>query len=125
MIEPNQQYLNGIIALVAGIAHENNRTYCAAIGDHSQLPWEQAPEWQKLSALKGVAHILNNPNAGPGDSHRSWLAEKEADGWVFGEVKDAEAKTHPCMVPFDQLPPEQQMKDHLFVGIVRTLSELL
>jgi hypothetical protein len=125
MIEPSQQYLEGIIALVAGIVHENNRAYCEAIGDNSQLPWGEAPEWQRLSALRGVAFILNNPDAGPGASHRSWLAEKEADGWVFGEVKDADAKTHPCMVPFEELPLEQQVKDHLFVGMVRTLAQLL
>lgn len=53
-------------------------------------------------------------------SHDNWMAEKVADGWVYGEVKDPAAKTHPCIVPFDQLPPEQQFKDRLFATIVRT-----
>ena len=32
------------------------------------------------------------------------------------------AKTHPCMVPFDQLPEWQQKKDKLFLAIVRALA---
>ena len=55
----------------------------------------------------------------PGDSHRSWLAEKEGDGWVYGPVKDPERKEHPCMVPFGQLPKDQQAKDFLFLATVK------
>lgn len=34
-------------------------------------------------------------------------------------------RTHPCMVPYDQLPQEQRVKDHLFGAAVRaTLSTL-
>ena len=31
-----------------------NRAYCQMIGDNSQSTWEDAPEWQKQSARKGV-----------------------------------------------------------------------
>lgn len=41
---------------------------------------------------------------------------------VYGEVKDGEAKTHPCLVPYEQLPPAQRLKDDLFAAIVRTLA---
>jgi len=34
-------------------------------------------------------------------------------------VKDAKAKTHPCMVDYDQLPAEQRRKDELFGAAVR------
>jgi hypothetical protein len=53
------------------------------------------------------------------------LKEKVDNGWVFGEVKDAEAKTHPCIVPFEQLPVEQQAKDYLFKGIVHALAQFV
>lgn len=56
---------------------------------------------------------------GPGDSHRAWLAEKERTGWCYGPIKDEQAKTHPCMVAFADLPAEQQLKDVLFVDAVR------
>jgi hypothetical protein len=106
---------------VAQICHEVNRAYCQSIGDNSQPTWEDAPEWQRKSAINGVAFHVMNPNAGPDCSHNSWLAEKEKDGWKYGEVKDAAAKTHPCYVPYDQLPKEQKAKDYIFRQIVHSI----
>ncbi len=103
----------------AQMAHEVNRGYCQSLGDHSQKPWDEAPLWQKESAYKGAIAIALRPSTGPGDSHLSWLAEKEATGWTYGPVKDEALKQHPCMVPFDQLPREQQAKDYLFVATVK------
>ena len=110
------------IAEIARVAHEINRAYCAALGDDSQPAWEDAPEWQKDSAMNGVNFHSDNPSAGPEASHESWMSEKELEGWVFGEVKDPEAKTHPCMVPFADLPTEQKAKDYLFRAVVHALA---
>jgi len=107
---------------IAKVAHEANRAYCESLGDASQLPWEQAPDWQKQSAINGVKFHLPNPNSQPSDSHESWLKEKVEAGWVYGETKDPDKKTHPCMVAFEKLPLEQQKKDHLFLGVVRSLA---
>jgi len=32
------------------------------------------------------------------------VKDKLADGWKWGPVKDADAKTHPDMVAFEKLP---------------------
>lgn len=104
--------------LVARIAHEANRHYCVSIGDTSQAPWEAAEEWQRTSAINGVRFVVDNPDAPDSATHDSWMAEKVAAGWVHGSEKNAEAKTHPCIVPFDQLPIEQQRKDRLFRSVV-------
>lgn len=107
---------------IARVCHEVNRAYCASLGDRSQLAWEDAPEWQRQSAIAGVAFTLANPEAKPADSHESWLAEKRRDGWRYGPVKNAETKEHPCFVPYDELPQEQRSKDYLFQAIVRVLA---
>jgi hypothetical protein len=111
------------ISTIAQTCHEANRAYCKAIGDDSQLAWQEAPEWQRKSAIAGVNFILENPDAPPSASHESWLAQKQADGWVYGEVKDPEAKppTHPAFLPYDQLPTEQKAKDYIFGAVARTL----
>lgn len=109
---------------IAKITHEANRAYCQTIGDNSQLPWEQAPDWQKESARKGVLFNIENPGAPPSASHESWLKEKEATGWKYGPVKDAEKKEHPCFVPYDQLPEVQKRKDALFKYTVLSLTGL-
>lgn len=103
---------------IARVAHEINRAYCAALGDASQPAWEDAPEWQKASALVGVDMHLANPDATPEKSHESWLEQKLAEGWKFGPVKDVEKKEHPCCVPYAELPPDQKAKDYLFRGVV-------
>ncbi len=104
------------------MAHEVNRAFCASIGDHSQPAWEDAPDWQRQSVINGVLFTQSHPDATPEDSHISWLAEKVTSGWVYGSVKDADKKQHPCMVPYEQLPQEQRSKDYLFQAVVRSLS---
>lgn len=107
-----------LIITCAMTAHEVNRAYCAGLDDDSQVPWADAPQWQKDSAVLGARFTLDNPDAGDSASHDSWLAEKARDGWVHGDTKDPDAKTHPCIVPFDELPLEQQIKDELFRATV-------
>lgn len=104
----------------AQAAHEMNRVYCQSLGDQSQVPWNAAEEWQRTSALNGVDGVF--AGNGPGASHESWLTEKVATGWKFGPVKDAGKKEHPCMVPFAELPFDQQQKDHVFVQTVHTMA---
>jgi hypothetical protein len=114
-----------IVTLIAMAAHEANRAYCLALGDLSQLLWDDAPDWQKDSAIAGVNMHLANPNATPEDSHASWLAEKVAAGWVYGPVKDAEKKQHPCCVPYAELPADQKAKDYIFRGVVHATKRAL
>lgn len=114
-----------LVIAIAKVAHEINRAYCAALGDETQVAWEDAPEWQRASAVAGVEMHLANPDATPEQSHESWLAQKLADGWEYGEVKDAHKKQHPCCVPYDQLPPEQKAKDYLFRAAVHQCKALI
>jgi hypothetical protein len=107
---------------IARVCHEVNRAYCASQGDHSQPAWEDAPDWQRTSAINGVRFTLSNPDAKPSNSHESWLAEKTAAGWKYGPVKNPDTKEHPCFVPYDELPPEQKAKDYLFQAVVRALA---
>jgi hypothetical protein len=110
------------IEQIARVCHEANRALCAAVGDMSQKTWEEAPDWQKESALAGVKFHLDAAASGiipaASMSHDAWLADKIKDGWKFGPVKDADKKEHPCIVPYDELPFEQKMKDYLFSDIV-------
>lgn len=111
-------------SIIAVICHEANRLYCQSIGDFSQLAWKDAPEWQQTSALMEVQSILNGGISTPKEAHDSWAVEKTRAGWVYGEAKDAKANppTHPCLVPYEDLPIDQQRKDALFFAIVNALK---
>ena len=107
---------------IARVCHEVNRALCIAYGDMSQKPWDEAEQWQRDSAIKGVQFAINNPTAPASAQHDAWMADKIANGWREGLVKDSVAKTHPCIVPYEQLPIAQQVKDHTFRAIVRALT---
>ena len=107
---------------IAKVCHEVNRAYCQAIGDNSQSSWDDAPDWQRQSAINGVNFHKANPNAGPDHSHNSWFEEKRADGWKYGPHKDPEAKEHPCFLAYDELPTEQKAKDYIFRAICHALT---
>lgn len=112
------------VLVIAQVAHAINAAYCLSLGDASIPAWDEAGEQHQGSLVAGVEMHLANPDATPEQSHESWLAQKLAEGWAHGEVKDAEKKLHPCCLPFDQLSPEQKAKDYLFRGVVHALKDL-
>lgn len=113
------------ILITARVAHEVNKAICEANGDDSQVEWDDAPENIKQSAIDGVRFHLKNPNVTPEDSHNNWLKFKKKDGWKYGKKKDAEKKTHPCMVSYDKLSFEDKVKDYAFRQVVHSLDAFI
>lgn len=75
-----------------------------------------------VSTRDSVRHALGHPGADGKAQHDQWLRQKEADGWRYGPVKDAGAKTHPLMVEWDKLPDVERRKDALLQAVVGALS---
>lgn len=107
--------------LIAQVAHNINQALRGAIGEAVE-PWADASPEHKASILAGVDMHIANPDTDPETAHDAWLLQKTSEGWTFGEVKDAEAKTHPCMLPYADLPADQKIKDHLFRAVVHSLK---
>ena len=61
------------IEACARAAHEANRAYCIALGDTSQVPWDEAPTDIQNSAINGVMVVLNHPDATSEETHNNWL----------------------------------------------------
>lgn len=113
-----KSYLIGI----AAFAHAVNGLACFALNDGMTLPpWEETTDAHKNSIMNKVAAVLSNPNPTPDGNHQNWMKVKQAEGWVYGPEKNEESKQHPCMVPYDQLPENQKVKDSLFIGVVKSL----
>lgn len=113
------------IESIARACHEANKALCESVGDTSQKHWEAAEQWQRDSAVAGVKFRIDNPSAKDSAQHDAWCEDKVKAGWVYGPVKDPVAKTHPCLVDFDALPPEQKAKDALFIAVVNAMKPLL
>jgi len=107
---------------IGKICHTANKIYCESLNDWTQVPWGEAPEWQKESCMRGVSLHYDHPEIGAEAGHESWMKEKLAEGWTFGKIKSLADKTHPCLIPFAELPVEHQVKDHLFKAICNAIS---
>ena len=47
--------------------------------------------------------------------HDVWAAQRIADGWRFGKARDDISKSHPCLVPYDELPDSEKTYDRVMV----------
>lgn len=109
----------------ARLAHEVNRLYALSHGETNVFPqWDDAPDDIKDSAYAGVEYLFANPKASAEDQHNAWCRHRVMSGWTYGSVKDLEAKTHPCLVPYKDLPLQQRLKDEIYQTIVREILEI-
>lgn len=112
---------------VAKVCHETLRAFCQSLDDHSMLPWEEAPEWQKESSRAGVRSYFKKFADGiepsPEETHVRWLEERQANGWKHGETKNHQTKEHPALVPYQNLSLDEKRKDYLFAAICRAFCE--
>lgn len=104
--------------MIAGVCHTVNKAYCDMMGDMSQPPWSGLSDELKACVINGV-RFARGPEIAPAASHQNWTEAKVRAGWRYGTVKDAGLKTHPNMVPYEQLPEAQRFKDTLFLAVVQ------
>ena len=45
------------------------------------------------------------------NTHEVWSENRIKDGWTYGESRDDKLRTHPCLIPYDELPEEEKEYD--------------
>ena len=45
--------------------------------------------------------------------HENWSAGRIADGWTYGETRDDDKKTTPCLVPYSELSDSEKEYDRV------------
>ncbi len=45
------------------------------------------------------------------NTHEVWAAGRLQEGWTYGPERDDQLKTHPCLVPYEQLPESEKEYD--------------
>lgn len=108
------------IRQIAQVCHEANRALQEVLGQLPSQSWEECDADMQTSVVVGVEKALAGVSAE--ELHDSWCETKTGQGWVYGVVKDAEAKTHPCLVSYGDLPIEERRKDWLFQAVVTALT---
>lgn len=104
---------------LARIIHETHRAYCYTLGDKTPLPWDSTPEDIQNTIRRMIAIVVEDPSMDAEKFHRSWMEDKLKAGWTHGFTRDAVRKTHPRLLPFDQLEESERKKDEAFVTLVR------
>jgi len=43
--------------------------------------------------------------------HEVWAESRIKEGWKYGEKKDSDLKTNPCLIPYEELPESEKDYD--------------
>lgn len=58
-------------------------------------------------------------------THDLWARQRLAEGWTHGPTRDDRAKTHPCLVPYAQLPEAEKEYDRqTATGVLKAILAL-
>src|SRR5262249_3992665 len=80
--------------------------------------WEDRETDFRTQFLDVIAMMCGpDRKAAPEELHDDWVRAYEKMGWSYGPVRDREKRTHPDMVPFDELGFREQIKDAVFVAL--------
>jgi hypothetical protein len=80
--------------------------------------WIERDEAFRTQFIEVVAMMCGpDRKTSPEELHDDWVVAYEKMGWTYGPERDSIAKTHPDMVPFDQLSPLEQAKDAVFIAL--------
>ncbi len=105
---------------IARIVHAMLNAYSDVIGIATVVPAGDYDEVAKSSTEQAVQVVLDNPQITAETLHQNWVTARKNEGWVYGESKDATAKTHPCLVDWSELSKEHRIKDEFFISIVNS-----
>jgi hypothetical protein len=108
---------------VAQIAHAANAKHNELMGE-SHILWPDLDLKTRRSIIDIVLKVASsNGCITPEELHIDWLKFKKEDGWTYdkGPV-DRVRKTHPCLLEWKDLTPQQKLKDCLFHNIVITYT---
>ena len=57
--------------------------------------------------------------------HEVWAETRIKQGWRYGEQRNDELKTHPCLVPYEDLPEEEKEYDrNTSIGTLKLILKL-
>ena len=57
--------------------------------------------------------------------HEVWAETRIQQGWTYGEQRNDELKTHPCLVPYEELPEEEKEYDrNTAIGTLKLIMKL-
>ena len=57
--------------------------------------------------------------------HEVWSETRIQQGWTYGEQRNDELKTHPCLIPYEELPESEKEYDrNTSIGTLKLIMKL-
>ena len=57
--------------------------------------------------------------------HEVWAETRISQGWTYGEQRNDELKTHPCLIPYEELLEEEKEYDrNTSIGTLKLILKL-
>ncbi len=57
--------------------------------------------------------------------HEVWAETRIKQGWTYGKQRDDKLKTHPCLVPYEELPEDEKEYDrNTALGTLKLITKL-
>ena len=80
------------------------------------VPWGEREEAFRAQFLRVIRRQCGpGRSTSPEELHGDWVQAYLAMGWVYGPRYDRQRRTHPDVVPYDELGQLEQDKDTVFV----------
>lgn len=114
--------------LLAMTVHSSLKTYCSMLGYPYAIPrWENISHADMDFGIMVVDEVLFQRRIAeltPADVHQIWVKERMAMGYRLGFKRDRATKVHPNMVPYELLPPKEQMKSKIVLETIRLFGTI-
>ncbi len=110
-----------ILELILTVVHNANAVLKKINGEKHEELADMEPA-RRAGIKAAIKYALENDTT-PEESHNKWLVAQEALGYKYGVEIDRVNLLHPCMVPYEQLPAAQKLKDDMFMSIINSFKE--
>ncbi|WP_299262893.1 hypothetical protein [uncultured Psychrosphaera sp.] len=120
--EDNEIYIptTGVdqITSLAEVCHGVLQQYAKPFG-HELKAWAELDNKEQQHYIGRIAQYMLYPDAKVSAPHDAWSMRMKLNGWKYGAELDANKLTHPNIIDFEIMEPEQQAQDYIIYGLVK------
>ena len=109
---------------IAAVAYGAIREYRLSVEGVETPPWDALCIGVQNEVIRTVeAEVAAQSQAlSVADRHHLWVHERIQQGWVYGAVLSTEHRTHPHLLPYQDLPRPQLDRDRLLISVISALK---
>lgn len=83
------------------------------MGAEARNPLTYTPEPIRTAGIRLPAELEGLTELLAKNAHENWARQRIADGWTLGPKRDDKKKTHPCLIPYEELPDSERTYDRM------------